>query len=157
MFFFRFRRTNQVASLKPGDVAIIEGVISPKTELSLPHTQDKCVFYSRTVEAFKISERAGRKLWLAEHYERQASGFFVDDGTGRVYVPAQPSVTEFSGGHTVIGNIDRSGEKRFFANVIRGGDRIRIHGTLDTPSGKEPKDTLVLRPAPTGILLGLRR
>ena len=157
MLFFRFRKTSPISSLEPGTVVIIEGTVVPKTELSLRGTGDKCVFYALTQESFRLSERGGRKLWLVDQYEQQASGFYLDDGTGKLYIPIQPVVMDMRGGHVVTADIGGAGQKRIYARIVRGKDRLRLHGTIDKPYGKEPSDSLVLRPAPDGKILGLAR
>ncbi len=146
MLFFRFRRTTPVAKLTVGQPAIVEGKVVAKTWVTLPYAEQKGVFYALTQSTFRLSERGGRRLWLVESFDQQQSGFWVEDGTGRLYVPIQPRHFNVRGGVMLQGDV--SPTRRWSAQLIKEGDRIRVYGTPDKPSGKEPKENLALRPSP---------
>lgn len=155
MLFFRLRATKAISGLTAGVPAIVEGRVVARTTLNFSHTHEKCVYFANTESSFRLADRGGRKLWLVDSFEQEQSGFWVEDATGRVYVPIQPRVLVVRGAALQQGDLSR--ERRWSAQLIREGDKVRIYGTPDAPSGKEPKETLALRPGPDGTVFVLVR
>ncbi|MBT9559222.1 MAG: hypothetical protein IV100_24525 [Myxococcales bacterium] len=175
MWFFRFRKITPISAIlgpaatapvKPGAAptfagalvgssVIVSGTVSARTEVTFGPSGDKAIWYSATYESQGRGDRGSRNLWMFDHLDRQQGGFFIDDGTGRIYVPVQPTQMDIRGGHHVYGEIGRTGKERYSTYLLRDGDSLRLHGVVDKPSGKEPRDTLVLRAAEGGVLFGL--
>ncbi len=174
MWFFRFRKVTPIstiagpASSTPGKAGaaptfagaqlghsvIVAGTVTARSEVTFTPSGDKAVWFSATYESQGRGDRGSRNLWMFDHLDRQQSGFFIDDGTGRLYVPVQPTQLDIRGGHHLHGEIGRTGKDRYSAYLLREGDSLRLHGVVDKPSGKEPRDTLVLRATDGGVLFG---
>ncbi len=155
MLFFRFRKTTAISGLAAGQAAIVEGRVVAKTQLSMPHTREHGVFFAVTESSFRLADRGGRKLWLVDAFEQEQVGFWVEDGTGRVWVPSQPRALTVRGAPLLQGELSRS--RRWSGQLIREGDRVRLHGVPQTPSGKEPKDCLALHAPSGGVMTVLVR
>jgi hypothetical protein len=144
--FLWLKRKTSISALRDGDERIVEGRVVPKREIGVPGTQLKCVFYSQHVDKWDRGARGkGRKMWIPVNAEEKGEGFFLDDGTGRVWVAADDPRIDVTGGAEEAGPLGKKGKHRFFARLIRGGDVIRVRGVASAPRAAEPGDVLVLR------------
>jgi len=144
--FFRFRKPVRVADLAEGRESIVEGKVVSKTELTMIGSGKKCVYYDMLLESFGSGPRgAGRALWMPVRAETKTNGFFVDDGTGKVWVAADPESFDVSGARKEGGFLNKLGNQRYQASLIEPGDTVRVLGAVDKPGRKEPNEGLVLR------------
>jgi hypothetical protein len=149
--FLRFRKRTRIADLSEDRDAVIEGEVSGKKELALPHAGTPCVYFEIMTEAYRVAARGrGRPLWLPEGFDKKCSGFFIDDGTGRVWVRAEAEAIDVTGGTRVSDTVGRKGKRRYAACMIRSGDVIRLRGTVTRPKRDEPGDGLVIAPNARG-------
>jgi hypothetical protein len=151
--FLSLRRATRVADLQEGEERIVEGRVVGRRELTVPGTQLKCVWFYQLSESFEVGARGrGRKMWVPKNVQQKSEGFFIDDGTGRVWVAANEDGTEVSGGVEEAGMLGKKGKARYIARMIRGGDVVRVRGMVCGPKGAEPGDVQVLRPGRKGRL-----
>jgi len=144
--FLWLKRKTKIEALREGDERIVEGRVVPKREIGVPGTQLKCVYYYQHVDKWDRGARGkGRKMWIPVNAEQKAEGFFIDDGTGRVWVAADDPRIDVSGGAEEMGPLGKRGKQRFIARLIRNGDVIRVRGVVDGPKAAEPGNVLVLR------------
>ena len=144
--FLWLRRRSRVEALQAGAQSVVEGRVVARRELGVPGTQHKCVYYHQHVDAWDRGARGrGRKMWIPVSAEEKAEGFFLDDGTGRVWVAADDPRLEVAGGAEEFGALGKKGKQRYIARLIRGGDVVRVRGIVDRPRGAEPGGVLVLR------------
>ena len=112
----------------------------------VPGTQIKCVYYYQHVDTWERGARGrGRKMWIPVNAAQKAEGFFLDDGTGRVWVAADDPRLAVTGGAEEMGPLGKKGKQRFIARLVRDGDVIRVLGIVDSPKAAEPGNLLVLR------------
>ncbi len=157
--FLRFRRPTPAAEVAEGAAAIVEGQITAKTELAVPEGGPRCVWYDALYEAFGSGSRGGRLLWMPERAETKCAGFFVEDASGKVWVPedAAPHL-DVRGGRRAGGPVGKDGRKRYVAHYLQAGDTVRLHGQVGRATGrKEPPGVRVLRPFEGGKLVVLVR
>lgn len=137
-----------------GGTAIVEGRVVAKSELAVPEGGQRCVWYDALVESFSSGSRGGRLLWMPERAEARCAGFYLEDETGRLWVPEDARPFDVSGARRVAGPVGREGTKRYVAHYLQAGDTLRIQGRVDKPVGrKEPAGVLVLRPKDDGRLV----
>jgi hypothetical protein len=149
--FLRFRRATPIGEISEGATVIVEGKVAAKTELNVPEAGRRCVWYDVLFEAFSSGSRGGRMLWLPDRVEAKCAGFFVEDATGKVWVPEDAQLLDVQGAHRMGGPIGKDTSKRYVANYLEAGDTVRIEGRVDKPAGrKEPAGTRVLRPVAQG-------
>jgi hypothetical protein len=140
------KRKTKVEKLKQGEERVVEGRVIARRELGVPGTQIKCVYYFQHVDKWDRGDRGrGRKAWYPVNAEEKAEGFFLDDGSGRVWVAADDPRIAVSGGAEEMGPLGKKGKQRFIARLIRNGDVVRARGIVDAPKAAEPGDVLVLR------------
>jgi hypothetical protein len=151
--FLSFRRKKKVSTLSTGETAVVEGKVRAVQQLSLPGPGTKCVYYELLVETYKKGERGGgRPLWFIERSERRCTGFFVNDGTGEVYVDCSAEKVTMNGGYELVGMLDNKGRKRFSSRIVREGDTVRLRGAVTESSEKISKGFLSIVPDRKGRL-----
>lgn len=151
--FLRFRRKTRVVDLEKGRDATVKGTIVAEKELKVPHEGTRCIFYDMLSESYGVGARGrGRPMWLPQKAERKCVGFFVDDGSGRVWVRADDESVNASGGTAAAGLVGKKGRQRYSVRMIKDGDLVRVRGRVSTPKGTDPRDTLVLAPGRKGRL-----
>jgi hypothetical protein len=149
--FLRFRKRTRIADLAEDRVVVIEGEVSGKKELALPHAGTPCVYFEMITEAYRVAARGrGRPLWLPDGFDRKCSGFFLEDGTGRVWVRAEAEAIDLTGGTRTSDTVGRKGKRRYTAAMLRTGDLVRLRGTVTKPKKYEPEDVLVIAPDAKG-------
>jgi hypothetical protein len=111
------------SGLRPGERVKVTGRIVLRAKLTSPFGGSTCAYWLATVE-----EKAGKDSWrtLVERWEGR--GFWVDDGTERVWV-------------------DPDGEKLPLRRESAGRS-----GTFDDPSSREAQALAELGVDPTGLL-----
>ena len=151
--FLGLRRATKIADLAEGEERIVDGRVVGRRELTVPGTKLKCVWFYQLSESFEVGARGrGRKMWVPKNAQQKSEGFFVDDGTGQVWIAANEEGTEVSGGVEEAGMLGKKGKSRYIARMIRGGDTVRVRGLVCKAKGAEPGDSLVLRPGKKGKL-----
>lgn len=151
--FLRFRRKTAVSALREGDEAVVEGTVVARDDLSLPMTDVRFVYFDKLNESFVHGQRGGgRRLWIPQSQERRTTGFFLDDGAGKVWIAADGESYSVSGAKEVSAVFGKQNRSRYVATVIRAGDRVRARGVVSRPKAAEPADGFVLRPDPKGRL-----
>jgi hypothetical protein len=144
--FLWLQRSTKVEALREGEERVVEGRVVPRHEIGVPGTQLKCVYYFQHVDKWDRGDRGrGRKAWYPVNAEEKAEGFFLDDGTGRVWVAADDPRRAVTGGAEESGPLGKKGKQRFIARLIRDGDVIRVRGVVNKPKAAEPGEVLVLR------------
>ena len=137
--FLSFRKKTPISQIAKGSTVVVEGAVRAAREMTLPGNGTKCVYYEMLVEVYKKGARGnGRPLWFPEKLDRKLSGFFVNDGTGEVYVDVPADQILLQGGFTTGGPIDAKGKRRFSARVIREGDVVRLRGAAVEPTAAAP-------------------
>jgi hypothetical protein len=145
--FLSFRRKKKVSALCTGETAVVEGKVRAVQQLSLPGPGTKCVYYELLVETYKKGERGGgRPLWFPERSERRCTGFYINDGTGEVYVDCSAEKVIMNGGYEIVGMLDSKGRKRFSSRIVREGDTVRLRGAVTESSGRISKEILSIIP-----------
>ena len=154
--FFRFKKSTQIAALTNetlDSVQIVEGkVVVPKT-LKIPGTDIECACYWMMTEAWKQPDRKkGRKMWMPQDSRQGCNGFFVEDGSGKVWVTDNADALELLGGWEHNGMLGKKGTQRYISRSVKPGDVVKIRGKVSKPKGAEPADCMVLRPDEDGIV-----
>ncbi|MDD5306377.1 MAG: hypothetical protein PHU25_03570 [Deltaproteobacteria bacterium] len=153
--FLRFARKTMVRDLREGGELVVEGKVAVERPLTLPGSATKCVYYDILNEAFETGARGrGRKMWVPKHAEQKITGFFVDDGTGRVWVAAETATADVRGGKTELGVIGKKGNARYVARLVQEGFVVRVKGLADKARAAEPGE-IVLRPGAKGRIIVL--
>jgi hypothetical protein len=151
--FLRFRRRTAISDLAEGCEAVIEGKVTAKTPLKVPHAGVPCVFFDVFMESYGVGARGrGRPLWLPVRAEVKCSGFFVEDETGKVWVAGDERSYSVSGCRQKAGIIGKSGRQRYVAKYFQEGDVVRIRGAISKPVKGQPPDVLVMAPGRKGRL-----
>jgi len=88
--FLGLRRATKIADLAEGEERIVDGRVVGRRELTVPGTKLKCVWFYQLSESFEVGARGrGRKMWVPKNAQQKSEGFFVDDGTGQVWIAAR--------------------------------------------------------------------
>jgi len=149
----RMKKRTRVSDAAEGDVVVLEGKVAEGKAMTVPGTSVKCVAYWLLTEAWQHGARGrGRKMWVPSNQAMRTEGFYLDDGTGTIWVGGTEEALELIGGREEAGPMGKKGKARYFCRTIARGDTVRVQGTLDRPRGSEPGDSLVVRPGPKGIL-----
>jgi hypothetical protein len=153
--FLRFARKTKVGELREGGEVVVEGKVAVDRTLTVPASATKCVYYDILNESFETGSRGrGRKMWVPKHAEQKITGFFVDDGTGRVWVAVDNSTADVRGGRTELGVIGKKGNARYIARIVQEGFVVRVKGLADKARAAEPGG-VVLRPCAKGKVIVL--
>ena len=73
------------ARLSPSDGYVeVRGEVRPDETLEAPVSRDECVAYEYETEEYRGGGRSAS--WRVVDERTEATGFYVDDGTGRIYV-----------------------------------------------------------------------
>ncbi len=151
--FSLFRKKTPTSELQVGAEVVVEGEVVAQNELSLSGTGTKCVYYEKLNESFEVGARGrGRKMWVPKNLERRCAGFYLDDGSGRVWVRNDTDGVEVVGGKQESGVVGKKGRTRFTAQLVQNGDRVRLQGAVDEPKGADPAGGLVIKPNKKGFL-----
>ena len=151
--FLKLKRRTDVGNLAQGDDRVVEGKVVAAREMTVPGTSTKCVFYFHLTEAWQHGPRGrGRKMWVPQNVRQKCEGFYLEDGTGRVWIAGDGETMDVQGGAEESGPIGKKGKGRYLARMIRVGDVVRVRGIVDNPRGAEPGDVLVMRPTKKGVL-----
>jgi hypothetical protein len=151
--FLSWRKKTKISEIKEGQDAVVQGRVVAVREISATGSGTKCVYFSAMLELFTTGTRGrGRKMWIPQSAEERCSGFFVDDGSAKIWVTEQANALQVQGGAEETGSIGKKGNQRFFVRTIRSGDTVRIRGIASKPKGSEPAKTFVLRPGKKGRL-----
>jgi hypothetical protein len=152
MFSIFFKKT-PISKLEEGKGALIEGEVVAREELSLSGSGTKCVYYDKMNESFEHGQRGrGRRMWVPTNMEKRSAGFFVKDESGRVWVVGDTDALDVQGGKRESGTIGKGNRKRYLAQMVQNGDKVRVKGLVSKPKGSEPADSLVIRPGAKGRL-----
>lgn len=144
MFFFVRKRP--VDCLEEGKLAVVEGKVVVKSEITVNGSGTHCVYYDRFEEAYETPARGrGRALWIPKAFERRCAGFFVEDPSGRVWIPEGGEGLEVSGGAQELGRLGAKGKRRYSAQLVRAGDSVRVKGLVSKPMSAEPTEGFVIR------------
>lgn len=145
--FLRFRKRTDAASLQEGAVAVVEGTVEAEKTLMSPGSNKPCVFYDVLVEGFGTGKGGrGRGLWNIERMEQKMLGFFVADGSGKVWISDEADILEVDGGRDEAGVAPNRPNVRYKCRTIAEGDVIRVRGVVSKARKYEPKGFLVIRP-----------
>ncbi len=149
--FLRFRKRTPIKDLRENALVVVEGKVVAKGYLSAPGSRTRCVYHETMIERFGTGSRArGRAMWLPERFDRNQTGFFVEDKTGKVWVDDEVEDAYLTGGLDEMGPIGNTGRSRFAGRVVREGDLIRVRGVVSPRRKSEPEDVLVLRATDKG-------
>jgi len=148
-----FRRRTRVADLEVGREQVVRGRVVAGKEMSAPGSGTKCAFCETLLESFEVGARGrGRRMWLPKGMERRCDGFFVDDGSGRVWVRGDVGAIALRGGAQESGLMGKKGRQRYTGRLIRSGDVVEVRGVVSRPKGGEPGEALALAPGRKGRL-----
>ncbi len=151
--FLRFKKRTDVTKLTEGEEAVVEGVVEARREMTVPGTQTKCVLYYLLAEAWQYGPRGrGRKMWVPSNQQLKTEGFFVNDGTGVVWVASAQEGIDLRGGTEKTGPIGKKGKARYLCRIVEAGDTVRVRGMAQRPKGAEPAEGLVIRSLEKGGL-----
>lgn len=149
-----FLRKSPVKDLQEGRVGLVEGRVVARSEITVNGSGTSCVYYDRLEEAYETPARGrGRALWIPKGYERRCAGFFVEDATGRVWIAQGHEGLEVNGGAREHGRLGKKGTRRYTAQLLRVGDKVRVRGLVDRPKAAEPTGTKVIRVDAKGRLV----
>ncbi len=149
-----FRRRTPITRLSEGQVVVVEGKVEATTELSLPGSGARCVYYDIMIESFGQGARgAGRPMWLPMRTETKLAAFVLDDGGGKVMVSAKPENLRISGCRKQRGPYDKTGRQRYVASLLGAGETVRVRGLARAARKKgEHKGMLVIGPDLKGVI-----
>ncbi len=151
--FLRFRSRTKIEKVTKSSDVVIEGRVIAKDTISVSGTSVRCVYYDKMKESYQRPMRgAGRKMWIPQGVEQRCAGFYIDDGTGRVWIPEKTDGLLVREGVTTRGLEGKKGIRRYVAQLLREGDIIRARGAVDTPRGSEPAVNFSLRAGKKGRL-----
>ncbi|MCP4600928.1 MAG: hypothetical protein GY847_10435 [Proteobacteria bacterium] len=152
-----FKSKTQVSDLLEGAEVAVEGRVVSRNELTLSGSKTRCVYYDKLNESFEVGARGrGRKMWVPKNLERRCAGFFVDDGSGQVWVTSDTEGLRVDGGKQESGAIGKKGSQRYSAQIIQNGDLVRIKALVSQPRGADPAHGFVLRPTKKGLKVTVR-
>ena len=144
--FLKWRRKTPVSRLTEGRKAVVKGEVVAADTVALPITGTRCVFYDLVVEVYKKGPRGrGRPLWMPLNAERRCTGFFVDDGDGRVWVEANPDAIIITNGYHEAGEVPRHEFRRFSAWMLTEKSKVIVRGVVSKSGKREPAESMVLR------------
>lgn len=152
MMFLSWRKAQRIGSLAPGKDAIVEGsAAASKGDIAAPGSGTRCVILESLGESFEIGPRGrGRRMWVPKSLDKRSAGFFVDDGTGKVWIPSDTEGVELIKGRQEVAVAGKKGYQRYLTSMICAGDTVRVAGSVDQPKKSEPADCLVIRPDKKG-------
>lgn len=151
--FLRFRPRTKIENLTEDSEPVIEGQVISKETITVSGTKIRCVYYDKLKESYQKPVRgAGRKMWIPQGVEQRCAGFYVDDGTGRVWVPEKTDGLLVREGITTRGAEGKKGTRRYVAQLLRHGDTVRVKGAAQAPRGAEPDVKFSLRAGKKGKL-----
>jgi hypothetical protein len=146
--FSLFTRKTRVGDLQAGAEATVEGRVSVPEPIAVPGAGLRCACFFVLNEAWQQGARGrGRKMWVPTGAQNKCGGFFLDDGTGRVWIAAcEGAEFDLAGGEERSGELGKKGAGRYSARIVADGARVRVHGAVSRPKGAEPAAGLVIRP-----------
>jgi hypothetical protein len=151
--FMSLRKRTRIDDLADGKLVVVEGRVVARSELNIMGSDEKGVYFDRMNESFEKGQRgAGRRMWVPKNMERKSAGFFIDDGSGSVWIADDVDATVVSGGKQIGGVVGKKGRARFSAQVIQEGNNVRVRGVVSRAKGAEPSDGLVIRANAKGRL-----
>ena len=151
--FFRLKKANKISSLTAEAVQVTTGKVVAPATLNIPGTTISCVCYWQMTEVWKQSDRKkGRKMWMPQSARQGCKGFFVEDDSGKIWVPDNGDVLDIRNGWEEGGLMGKKGTQRFVARSIKPGDVIKIRGKVSKSRGAEPGDCMVFRPDEKGFV-----
>ncbi len=151
--FLSLRRKTKISDITKGNTVVVEGTVRASREMALPGEGTKCVYYEMLVETYRKGARGnGRPLWFPEKLDRKLSGFFVNDGSGEIFVEVPAEQVLLQGGFQTGGTLDKKGRRRFSARVIREGDMVRLRGSAKASTASVPGDVVVIESDKKGRL-----
>jgi hypothetical protein len=151
--FFRFQKPKKITTLTADSVQTTAGRVMAPSTVNIPGTDIPCACYWQLTEAWKQPARKkGRKMWIPQSARQGCKGFYVEDDTGKIWVPDNGEVLDIRNGWQDAGLMGKKGTQRFVARSIRPGDVIKIRGRVSEAKGAEPADCLVFRPDDKGMV-----
>lgn len=151
--FLNLQRAKKISSLTTDKVQVISGRVVAPEEVTVPGTNIRCACYWMLTEAWKTGARGrGRKMWVPAGTKTGNNGFFVENGTEKIWVCNTIDGLDIRNGWNDSGLIGKKGNQRFISRAIKNGDTIKIRGTISHPKGAEPAETLVVRPDAKGFI-----
>lgn len=146
--FSLFRRKTRISELAPGAEVTVEGRVSVPEPIAVPGAGLRCACFFVLNEAWQQGARGrGRKMWVPTGAQNRCGGFFVDDGSGRVWIaPCEGAALDLAGGAEHAGALGKKGTGRYLARVVGEGATVRVRGEVSRPKASEPGEGLVLRP-----------
>jgi len=152
--FGLFARVRKIADLKADSEVIVQGKLVADKLTTVPGTDIRCAFFWMMTEIWdRITPGRGRKMWIPQESRQGTSGFYLDDGTGRVWISAEPLKTELRGGWSDGGPVGKKGTARYLARTLKEGDTVRATGTVTGAKSHEPGTVMVLRPGKKGWII----
>lgn len=151
----KLKKRTDVSALEDGAQVVVEGRISAPREMTVPGTQIRCLAYWLLTEAWQHGARGrGRKMWVPSNQQLRTEGFYLDDGTGKVWICGLEAENglDLIGGVASSGPMGKKGKARYMCRTISTGDLVRVQGSVGHPKGSEPGETLVVRPGAKGLM-----
>jgi hypothetical protein len=136
----------------------VEGRVSAPEPITVPGAGVRCACFFVLNEAWQQGARGrGRKMWVPTGAQNKCGGFFLDDGTGRVWIAAcEGNELDLAGGTERSGELGRKGTGRYSARLVGDGALVRVRGAVSRPKASEPGDGLVLRPGGKRRVLSIK-
>ncbi|HUT76944.1 MAG TPA: hypothetical protein VM285_04620 [Polyangia bacterium] len=156
--FSLFTKKRKVSDLQLDAEVTVEGRVAAPESVSVPGAGIRCACYFVLNEAWQHGTRGrGRKMWVPTGAHNKCGGFFLDDGTGRVWVAAcEGNELDLAGGTGQVGELGKKGTGRYLARIVADGARVRVRGVVSRPKASEPGEGLVIRPGGKRRVLSIK-
>ncbi len=156
--FSLFRKKSRICDLEVGAEVTVEGRVSVPEPITVPGGGIRCACFFVLNEAWQHGARGrGRKMWVPVGAQVKCGGFFLDDGTGRVWIAAcEGAELDLVGGAEQSGELGKKGKGRYLARLVGDGALVRVRGEVARPKASEPGDGLVIRPGGKRRVLSIK-